>query len=166
VERERAQLEEAAARAAREPVQLALAARPPVLAPRAAPLKGAPQPLNLPAALDPNDGHPRIYGILREGPAATRAWSERYLQNNGLHENVAKLYVDGVGIPREPRESDADEPPPAVVVDWVICECGVLVHRAEHLAEHRAGDVHAERLAVQGERAAAERMAAQGARAA
>lgn len=80
------------------------------------------------------------HGRTFDDPAGTRAWNERWLQKNGMHEFVSRLVEARVGVA---VEGNAD-PNPAPLP--IVCECGVAVLREEHMAEHRAGDVHRERM--------------------
>ena len=77
-----------------------------------------------------------------DDPHGSRAWNERYLQSNGLHEFVSGLVRARVGVTVE----GPLDPNPAPIP--IICECGVSVLRSEHMDEHLGGEVHRERMAA------------------
>lgn len=122
-----------------------------------------PQPIYVPAHPSPDDGHARLYVILREGREATIAWNEACVARNGLAPLLAQLDADRVGLPSERpdlAEVPAEERPAPVAVasravatgdnDPVTCECGLVVTFGGYLALHRAGVAHLERMAPMG----------------
>lgn len=131
-------------------------------APPTTPRVRGPQPLHLPAVLDPADGHARLYGMFREGRQATLDWNAAYIERHGLGPLIAQLEADGVGLPKEPRgdehaeHSTAAPPEPVTLAvatgdnDPVDCECGLTVTYGGYLALHRMGDAHLERMAARG----------------